>query len=201
MKAIVQVSDLLEHRRVFTAARPNRKVARSTSVTLTVSESLTVTGMGLSVEVECEALEWGRVVVPYTIWSAFLHLLGTIDQGRVEIAAEDGQIALHRSRLRHPGIKATPLENVSFQIPIDASEPEIIRKLFEIGIDRVRDSGNWNLVRKTMINLSKRIDTAVNQLSPYGVNPRNMARLVGYSLGVKDIDSFVDVLTAVKEDD
>ncbi len=200
MKAVVSISDLLAYRKIFTAVRPNRKVARSTSVTLTVSESLAVTGMGFSVDVQCECREWGRVVLPYVIWLAFLQSLESIEEDRIEIAAEDGQISFHRSRLRHPGIKVTRLANVSVEIPIDASEPGIIRRLFEIGIERVRDSGNWNLVATTMTNLQKRVQTAVDQLGTYGVSHRDMAELVGSSLRITDIESFVRVLAAVKDE-
>lgn len=194
MKTTIPRSELVRHRKAFKVAKPDKKTASSSIVTLTVEEGLSVTSKGFRQKLECDPIEWGSITMPYNIWDRLLQYLRRVPDKRITISAKDGQIEFQQLTISNKNIKSMRPDKLVLEIPVNASELDIIRFAFLHGTERFKSSGNWKLLRHAFDELSKKIDEASSCLQECGVQPIDIARVVAKKLDIKDQQKFIDIL-------
>jgi len=155
---------------------------------------MSIKGMGYSLEVDCIPLEWGRVIIPYTIWLKLVSAIKQFKENEFELSAENGLLVFHRIKIRNPEIRVTNVNNIFLDIPIDATDIEVISHAFCVGIDKVEESGNFHLVHNLMIEIRNNVDKAYNNLNKYGVTKGDLIKLLANRLEIQNEEIFFEML-------
>ena len=197
MKANVSKQKLMECIDFFYALKPrSAKLVSSSEVILTVSETLKATGFGTQYDITCQPLLWGSCVLPYKTWTSLATIVcRPMLGGTVTIEVGDGCILIDLIKVKHPGIKITTANKISFDIPIDADKNQIRSFILKSHtIDQLRNSGLWGTYQAIMKEIGANVQKAHRPLLRYGVRLEDLALFLSRAMKVKDQDEFVMAL-------
>jgi len=191
MKAIISKRELVTHRKHLLIAPPSKKLAETAQVTVSAAEQLSVTGPGFRHDMNCEAMQWGTVRLPYTLWRHIIeNLVPILNDKEIPITAENYQLQFGKTKIENPRIMVTRLDRLALEIPGDVKPIQIIEFALGHDIKTVRQSAVWKTVKASIDEVRKQFERAAVPIKKYGVTPQDIAQLVAEEIGDKRARSF-----------
>mgnify|MGYP000288939770 CR=1 FL=1 len=195
MKATLQKTELLLHRKHLQILKLQKKMAKKAEVTLTVSEKFVVTGPGFSETLECKAIKWGSARVPFRLWAHLIENLVPASKFK-EITISVGHREFHYGEMKimNSAVCVSGPDKSSVEVPADATAMDIIIFAMsgEVGIRK--NSVLEKRLEDALNSARREIKTAYYPLRKYGVTVEDLVSLVAERISFDDKEGLFGVL-------
>jgi len=187
MKATLQKSELLLHRKHLKILGLQKKMAKEAEVTLTVCEKFVVTGPGFSETLECKAIKWGTARVPYKLWAHLVeNLVPATKLKEITISVGHREFHYGEMKIMNPAVCAAGPDKSSIEVPADATPIDIIIFAMRSDVGIPRNSVLEKRVKDALDSSRREIRSALAPLGKYGVTVEDLVSLVAERISFDD---------------
>jgi hypothetical protein len=195
MKATIQKSELLVHRKHLKTLRIPKKIAEKADVTISISEKFVITGPGFSDILDCKAIQWGTATMPYKTWAHLIENLVPVTKGKEITLSAGNKVFLYGDiRIVNPAIYVAEPEKTSTEIPADVRPIDIVILAMRNDVRIPKESILEKRVKKAVDQVRSEIKRACAPLSKYGVTKEEIVSMVAEKLSFDNEEGLIDIL-------